>query len=703
MNQKKNFGMLLEGIRQCKMIGIMGLVLLVLGAVLLPLGEAISSMNYDDTIAFVAEAWQANPFLLLVVPAAGLMTLTLFHFLDTRVASDLYHALPHKRITLYASYAGAILVWTLLLVVVSTLCSTITCLILHKTITLMLSTVIPFAAAIFLMSTLLVSGILIAITLSGTVFTNVVLSGAILILPRLSYNIIHALSYDNVPFIQSATQSGIFRNANNLLFGFLSSVMGMDGTVLNSVLQPDWQSIVYTLVLSLIYLAIGGWLFCRRSSEAAGQSAPTRMHQHVYRIVITMAYCLIVTAALTSEVAAYGIGYLEAVDIFGFGILYLIGILIYLIYELITTKKWRNLLTSLPGLGIVVVLNIAIALTMGGVIRNAIAQRPSASEIESISIGTDARYLNGSAYWDYQDYVNMKTGAIEITDSDAISLVSYYLDENVQTWQDHGSDVYWNKYYGENAVSYTEYNITIRTGSKTLYRTINIPEEETEKLNHALTSTEAYTDAWLNPPEPVSMDTIYVEGNEANSITEQETLEEIYQTYREELGALSFEDLSESFAKSHLHALRLCYSFSEDGYTRTISCPINEDIMPKTAQLYYGKIYEEQKENFQDLQNIINSGEYPSFYFDCFGMDEEENYLNIYNSFDDIQILEKIMPYFKDEPISDDCTYTVLWLYPAESDYHTSSIGLTIATDDAIFQDQDILKACDADTNYYGQ
>ena len=124
MKRKKmtfSLKMLWEGFRQCKMIGIFAAVIIVLGAVLAPVAQVIEMSASPYHTKVVYEAWSANPVMLLVLVAAPLMTLILFHFLDSRAASDLYHALPCKRITLYLSYAGSVLTWVVVLLLLGTL------------------------------------------------------------------------------------------------------------------------------------------------------------------------------------------------------------------------------------------------------------------------------------------------------------------------------------------------------------------------------------------------------------------------------------------------------------------------------------------------------------------------------------------------------------------------------------------------------
>ena len=444
MKQKKTYfslRLLWEGFQQCKMIGIFSAVIVVLGAVLEPVAQAISLGGSPYYTKVVYEAWGINVTLLVVLLAAPLMTLMLFHFLDNRAASDLYHALPHKRITLYLSYAGAVLLWVVLLLVLGTLTSVITCGFTHKYITLLMDSLLPFAASLFCMSFLLVAGMLVSMSITGTVFTNLLFAGILLFLPRLCVLALQSSMVNALPFLSDSAGTGFFRNANNLLFSGVNVVFSMsenDGTSVETVFSPSWQAYLYTFLLGLLYFAIAAFLFHRRRSEAAGQSAPSRLLQHIYRIVVTMVICIFIVCVMFSEMTT---GMMRD-EWFVFLVLYLVAALVYFAYELITTKKWRNLLTALPGLGIVALLNVGILLGMHAVEKHIVAQRPAMQEIESVSFcstdGTD--YISGSSYLNYRDYINLMSRDIAITDPTAVTLVSYYLDENLKTWEEGGND-----------------------------------------------------------------------------------------------------------------------------------------------------------------------------------------------------------------------------------------------------------------------
>ena len=262
MKQKKmhfSLRLLWEGFQQCKMIGIFSAVIVVLGAVLEPVAQAISLGSSPHYTKVVYEAWGINVTLLVVLLAAPLMTLMLFHFLDNRAASDLYHALPHKRITLYLSYAGAVLLWVVLLLVLGTLTSVIACGFTHKYITLLMDSLLPFAASLFCMSFLMVAGMLVSMSITGTVFTNLLFAGILLFLPRLCVLALQSSMVNALPFLSDSAGTGFFRNANNLLFSGVNVVFSMsenDGTSIETVFSQ--------LAGISVHVPAGAVVFCDR-------------------------------------------------------------------------------------------------------------------------------------------------------------------------------------------------------------------------------------------------------------------------------------------------------------------------------------------------------------------------------------------------------------------------------------------------------
>ncbi|MGN1403270.1 MAG: hypothetical protein ACI4XB_02985 [Ruminococcus sp.] len=703
MNKKQSIfslGLLREGFRQCQMIGILSMVIMVLGALFIPIGCVINVSNDPYYVTEAWDAWGANPLLLIVLLAAPLMTLTLFHFLDNRAASDLYHAMPHKRITLYLSYAGAILLWVVLLMAVSTVVSLISCAITHQYIILLYDTILPYLCSIFLICALTISGILIAMSLTGTAFTNVLFSAILLFLPRLCIYFLSEAVTGSMPFIAGASESNsFFRSSNNLLFSLISTILDIDisNSVIN-VFKPGWQAMVYTLLLALIYFAVGAWLFCRRRSEAAGQSAPSRMLQNVYRIVVTMTYCIFVTAALHS---CLELG-LSGDDWFVFLILYIIALLIYFTYELITTKKWRNLLRAMPGLAVLAVLNGGILLGMHVAQERILDQRPSVQEIESVSFRSSSNTVYQGAYLEYGQYVDLESQKIEITDPTVISLVSYYLNENIETWE-KGQENYFNKYYNySGAQAYTDYIVTIRTKKDTLYRSIMIPNSEANTLIESLQSNEEFVKAWMTPPEPVE-NTMFLETYIGDDDFDVEAL---YESYIEELKTVPFEKFYEKQTAYIYSSVSFGYTFRANGYNLTISCPIYADLMPETLQKYYDMLYDSQADSRDTLLHNANIN--ASLNINAYGrtVNDSYKYADCYEEADsqplsELECYQLLLEYAEDRPVQVGEAYAEVWLYPyVTSDDETySEIYVILPLSDDFFSDTRVNE--NFDTGYY--
>jgi hypothetical protein len=60
---------------------------------------------------------EIHPLMLGLFAVAPLMTLVQFAFLNQRKACDFYHAIPHRRLTVFFSMMAAVLTWCAFLIV----------------------------------------------------------------------------------------------------------------------------------------------------------------------------------------------------------------------------------------------------------------------------------------------------------------------------------------------------------------------------------------------------------------------------------------------------------------------------------------------------------------------------------------------------------------------------------------------------------
>ncbi|MCI6686291.1 MAG: hypothetical protein MR484_07345, partial [Ruminococcus sp.] len=110
---KKPFsvGLYIEGLRQLRIVGILGAILLFCSSAIITISNALSTQRqmelYQDSSIVLASlsALEVAPLLLLLFSVfAPVMTLWLFHFMNKRNSSDFLFAIPQTRMALYCSY-----------------------------------------------------------------------------------------------------------------------------------------------------------------------------------------------------------------------------------------------------------------------------------------------------------------------------------------------------------------------------------------------------------------------------------------------------------------------------------------------------------------------------------------------------------------------------------------------------------------------
>ena len=131
MKRNKFFSpaLMLEGIKQTRVVGICFAIISVLASCGYPLLRLISyaSMDYDTLKAqpyFTIDiATFSMPIFLIQYIMPIVMIFLLFNFMNIRKASDFYHSIPLSKTCVYLTYTVTALIWSIVTVVVSTLLS----------------------------------------------------------------------------------------------------------------------------------------------------------------------------------------------------------------------------------------------------------------------------------------------------------------------------------------------------------------------------------------------------------------------------------------------------------------------------------------------------------------------------------------------------------------------------------------------------
>ena len=262
-NLKKEIGfnqkLYLDGIRQLKLVGIMGLVVCCAAAMLTAMGYHINTSVYvmdefGNMIRRVPKGlnlFQAHWSLFITFPVlVPVMTMMLFNFLNHRNASDFYHAIPDTRGSLYISYSAAILTWIGAIIGISTLFSVISVSLL-PTYYIIWSGVPKVLFLIISACVLVMGGVLIALGLTGTRMSNLMVTLIILFLPRVFVTVIMYILEEMMPFVAWEYSTSLFNPRYDLIAGLPIALF--------SGINPFQYvgSGVYSLILGLVYLMAG--------------------------------------------------------------------------------------------------------------------------------------------------------------------------------------------------------------------------------------------------------------------------------------------------------------------------------------------------------------------------------------------------------------------------------------------------------------
>ncbi len=551
-----------DQLKQLRLIGFISTGLLSLIAVLIPIGMAISA-NTSSTENFFRKFSVdvfANHFYLffvftLLVP---LLTLCCFHYLTQRNSSDFYHSLPHTRTCMFNCNIAAVFTWTTLLVWVPTILSIIMYTIFNQYFILEIPLLLRFALSIYLASLLVMASISIACSITGTVFTNVVVAGMIIFLPRIFILVFSHLITGAADVLVSNHLFPLLDYQNNAVFGLLSYITG-------SSAYMGWGTMLYTIVLTVLYLVLGLLVYKRRKSEAANQAAVSKKVQIIIRLLLGTTVSLIPISIIFNIIVGN-----ENVNsselpllVYALGILYLITCVVMLLYELLTTKKFRNVVKALPSIGYLAIINVIIILAAFGVFKLSMNYSPDAKDMDYIVVEKTFKY-------DDTLYYDTLANSIQMKDPKTLELVAKCLKDSLKRNK-------FNFWTGEENVEV----IGIHSGFTTHYRKVIFSKEDYEVLLNSYENSKEYQDAYQSLPElsgtKLSLNRLNLSNNEYL---------ELYNVAREEIKSLSFKDWYMTITGDINSGLdKLMFYATVNNKSLSGSIPIS-GILPKTCKKY---------------------------------------------------------------------------------------------------------------------
>ncbi|MGM9681500.1 MAG: hypothetical protein ACI3XR_08350 [Eubacteriales bacterium] len=622
---KKQFfskGLYLEGLRQLKLIGILLSVIFCLIAVIPPVGQGIVSLhNLAETHTYnpgytptpdKIDGVLMNPVIIAVfLVIAPILVFILFGFLNKRKNSDFYHAIPHTRLSIFLSFYAAVMTWVAIMIVSSSLCAIIGYAIFPQFFIPRYTDLLLFMLTCFVISALSVGAALIASSLSGTTATNILLTVLILYLPRITLTALNSILMSTLPIIPSGHSFLLFDNSCNLLFSFVANfftdTLFRRSPYINSMTSV--HGLIYTAVLAVIFTVLAAILFIRRKSESAERSAPSKRLQATYRIIVTMIVCLFACMLIFSLICNKDT-YIDS-EIFGIIVLYIAALVVYFAYELITTRKWKNLLRAMPGLGIVAALNVAILCLLGGLRAYNLSFTPSADEIKSISVMGNSE--NDTIYYSnytFYDYVQSRTETIKLDTPESKEIIADSLSDCVEILKECGANGYG---YGIMHSDYeTPVTVKITTNRGSRYRTVYVTNNDLNLIANQLANDQQYADLYMKLPkmqfELGSSRNLYVRDNDWNSYYAINNIaRNILDTLQDEINTMGFDKWFSLVSRAAYRDDRFAVVYTVDS-GETICIYINPDDMPQTyKQCLAMMANEDPSESIRVMKNSVES------------------------------------------------------------------------------------------------
>ncbi len=372
-----NLRLFLEGLKRLRVVSMVVGILTVVASALVPI---VTMIEYRSRVSYVGSETVTVPETFVSVPAAiavlaaPLFFLVLFSFLQKRTQSDFFHAIPYTRTCVYVSFLASALasIFTIQAIAVA-VAVPLWCMIPHYTVNI--GATVGILGCYFLASAMLSAFMMLALTVSGTggsctllfflfaSLTRIVLAIFVMLLNEIPV-LCHTYWMDASPL-------------SPLWFYPLSAVSSglMDTECLNSFLYNP-ADILYSVGVTLVLFAVSGVLYNRRHSEMAGNPAPGTKTQTLFRVLFTLPMALLTVALFVTESSDQSVLLVCSVC----------TLLCYFLYELITTKRPKNMLKALSRIWIVLAACLAFGLSYVGVQSYMRNEPVAAEDITSVTM-----------------------------------------------------------------------------------------------------------------------------------------------------------------------------------------------------------------------------------------------------------------------------------------------------------------------------
>ena len=570
MNDKKIFSikLFINNFLQLKVMGILGTVLITLFSVLSIVSQGIRMIEYtkegisvngsmsggvSTTYLGAGTLW---PLVLTFVFVTPVLMLMAFSYNNKRNSSDFYNSLPYTRLNMYLTKLSAVFAWQIIVYVCAVVGIVFSIAVYKKYFVYSVSTITWIIIGTFICNLLCGAVIALACSLTGSLMSNICLTGIILFIPAiLRVMITGGISalFDYVSNIQVVPVIGVERNMISAL------IVGgsMNGIQYNEILLNKGY-MVYSLVLAIVYAAIGYLCFVRRKSEVAGKAALGNKIHVIIRTIIGF-ICMAVGFLLL----------LIERDIISMIIFVSLAVAAMIIYELIAGDRSR--------LGFKTGISSVIALAATGIFTGLLwsgsvvmkAYKPETSKIKYAVVESSNYYRDYSG--SFAEYYNTKTSQYKIKDSDIIDvLVNGYNHCKDKTYVE----------LSQNRKNVYTINVYFKDGIIGTRRSIALVEDDYKNLMLKLGADEEYQKIYLELPEYNNV-TLTFNNNVNLSDSDKQN---IYNCLQSEIKKVGYNQYIKSFDQTGVYD-NVNIKFVENGNNYYIRIPFSE-YLPETTESF---------------------------------------------------------------------------------------------------------------------
>ena len=570
MNDKKIFSikLFINNFLQLKVMGILGTVLITLFSVLSIVSQGIRMIEYtkegisvngsmsggvSTTYLGAGDLW---PLVLTFVFVTPVLMLMAFSYNNKRNSSDFYNSLPYTRLNMYLTKLSAVFTWQVIVYVCAVVGIVFSIAVYKKYFVYSVSTITWIIIGTFICNLLCGAVIALACSLTGSLMSNICLTGIILFIPAiLRVMITGGISalFDYVSNIQVVPVIGVERNMISAL------IVGgsMNGIQYNEILLNKGY-MVYSLVLAIVYAAIGYLCFVRRKSEVAGKAALGNKIHVIIRTIIGF-ICMAVGFLLL----------LIERDIISMIIFVSLAVAAMIIYELIAGDRSR--------LGFKTGISSVIALAAAGIFTGLLwsgsvvmkAYKPETSKIKYAVVESNTFYGNYTG--SFSDYYSTKTSQYRIKDSDIIDvLVNGYNNCKDKTYME----------LSQTRKNVYTINVYFKDGIIGTRRSIALVEDDYKNLMLKLGADEEYQKIYLELPEYNNV-TLTFNNNVNLSDSDKQN---IYNCLQSEIKRVGYNQYIKSFDQPGVYD-NVNIKFVENGNNYYIRIPFSE-YLPETTESF---------------------------------------------------------------------------------------------------------------------